>query len=188
MKTIRAFIAVNLPDEVKEELDRVSRRLADQIPSKAVRWVKPDRIHLTLRFLGDTPLEKLPAIASNLDLITRQYPFFKLHLDLVGCFPNHKRPRVIWVGMAGDTHTLNSLKKGIDGILAPLSWEVEERAFRPHLTLGRVKDSRHMGDVKWDIGVENKSMEVTDVHLIESQLRPSGPIYTVRHTSKLAKP
>ena len=187
METIRTFLAISLPDSVCSALAILSQSLATQMPRGSVRWVKPDRMHLTVRFLGDTAVSKLPQISSSLDIITKQHPSFSLQLSHLGCFPNERRPRVIWVGLQGETDALVSLKRDVDQALAPLGWEVEKRPFRAHLTLGRVKDARKLAGIKWGVDVEKLNVPVTAVKLIESQLRPSGPIYTVRHESKLMR-
>lgn len=185
MKTIRAFIAVHLPDEAKTALGEVSRKLAAQLPPKSVRWVKPDQMHLTLRFLGATAVTQLSTIAAELDRVTAQQASFTLRLHELGCFPNRKRPRVIWVGLQGGERALPALKQAIDDCLAPLGWPVEDRPFQAHLTLGRVNDGRLLQGVLWQAEVDRVLVPVTAVHLVESQLRPGGPIYTVRHTSYL---
>ena len=186
MKTIRAFIAIELPEEVKRMLWKVSETLAAQMPDRAVRWVKPDRMHLTLRFLGDTAVSQLSSIAGQLDRVSAQHATHTLETEGLGCFPNRKRPRVIWVGLQGELEATGRLKQAIDQALVPLGWKEEDRPFRPHLTLGRVKDSRKLQGVHWEAEVGVAPVPVTAVHLIESTLRPDGPIYTVRHTSRLA--
>lgn len=185
MKMIRAFIAISLPDEAKIELGRVAAALAHQMPARSVRWVKPELIHVTLRFLGKTAVTQLPIIAAELDHVAANHAPFSLHLNGLGCFPNRQRPRVIWAGLAGELAQVKALKQGIDEVLSPLGWEQGKRPFRAHLTLGRVKDSHKLRGVAWGAEVEQALVPVTAVHLIESQLRPAGPVYTVRHTSHL---
>ncbi len=185
VEKIRVFIAIELPDAVKTTLAQTGKKLAQQLPAGSVRWVKPERIHLTLRFLGDTAVTQLPAITTQLDELAAQHTPFNLHLDKLGCFPNRKRPRVIWAGMAGNTNALLALKQDLDKRLASLGWEEEGRPFQAHLTLGRVKNSRAVSQVKWGVELEKVVLGVTAVHLIESQLQRSGPIYTIRHTSHL---
>jgi len=185
IQKIRAFIAIDLPQTVKAELAQTGARLARQLPAGSVRWVKPERMHLTLRFLGDTAVLQLPAIATQLDELTAHHAPFNLHLDKLGCFPNRKRPRVIWAGMAGNENALLALKQDLDERLASLGWEKEGRPYQAHLTLGRVKNSRAVAQVKWRGELEKVGMGVTAVHLIESQLQRSGPLYTIRHTSNL---
>ncbi len=186
MQTIRAFVAIQLPETVKHSLAQAGQLLATQLPPRAIRWVTPEHMHLTLRFLGETEVTKLPALAAGLDHVGPQHEAFSLNLGQVGCFPNSRRPRVLWVGVQDDASCLQALKKDIDAALVPLGWPAEDRPFQAHLTLGRVKDSRLLRDLNWTAQVEPLPIPVTAVHLIESQLRPSGPVYTVRHSSVLA--
>lgn len=102
MSTIRAFIAVHLPDAVKDVLSKTSRTLADQIPTGAVRWVRPEQMHLTLFSLGDTAVTRLPAVQQAMDGTAGHFSPFNLYTNDVGCFPNARQPRVIWVGLAGE--------------------------------------------------------------------------------------
>jgi 2'-5' RNA ligase len=146
-------------------------------------------MHLTLRFLGDTPLDRLPAIRQAMDAAAMNSQPFEVRLDGLGCFPNHSRPRVIWVGLAaaggGDSAPLLALKTALDEALTPLGWPPEDKPFRAHLTLGRVKDERGIQGVEWTADVPPLAVAVTAIHLIESQLRPDGPVYTVRHTRSI---
>ncbi|MDX1415257.1 MAG: RNA 2',3'-cyclic phosphodiesterase [Candidatus Promineifilaceae bacterium] len=185
MKPMRAFVAIQLPRSVRNELERVNESLAVQLPRGSVRWVKPERMHLTLRFLGDTVVSKLPPIYAILDQTAAQHQTFALNLHQLGCFPNCKRPRVIWAGIQGQLDAASALKQDLDQALLTLGWEQEQRPFRPHLTLGRVKDSRKLRAVNWNVEVQKLSLPVDSMHLVESKLTPDGPIYTIRHTSRL---
>lgn len=185
MTTIRAFIAVHLPDEVKGSLVEVAGALAGGIPRGAVRWVRPEQMHLTLRFLGETDIEKLPVIQREMDEIAERCAPLSLRLHDLGCFPNHHRPRVIWVGLAGEVSRLVAMKSALDGCLTPLGWPPENKPFQAHLTLGRVKDERAVQGIAWTADVPRLEVPVVAIHLIESRLRPDGPVYTVRHTGYL---
>lgn len=185
MSTIRAFIAVPLSDEVKRSLGDVARALAGPIPRGAVRWVRPEQIHLTLVFLGDTPTDQLPAVRRGMDVAAKGHSPFTLHLGDLGCFPNSRRPRVIWIGLAGEVSRLASLQTALDAQLPALGRSPEHKPFRAHLTLGRVKDERDVRGIEWTADVPRLAVPITTLHLIESQLRPDGPVYTIRHTSRL---
>lgn len=185
MDKIRTFIALTLPEGVRQVLGAISQELAPQVPEESVKWVTPERMHLTLRFLGDTPVDKLDDVAGGLDTVATANAPFTLHLDQLGCFPSERRPRVIWVGVRGATEEAAALKEAIDRMLAPLGWEPEERSFHPHLTLGRVKRQHRQVALPWGSPVVSQPIPVDAVHLIESRLRPDGPVYTVRHTSHL---
>ena len=183
--TIRAFIAINLPADVRDYLGTISADLSRQLPHGAVRWVKPDRIHLTLRFLGDTDITLLPDIRNVLDEVSTRQKRFDLYLEGFGCFPNCKRPRVLWAGVGGQLEDAIRLKDAIDRELALFGWAAEKRPFRLHLTIGRVKDSHKAVSPTWPESSQRPAIPVNAVHLIESELTPGGPIYTVRHSSPL---
>jgi 2'-5' RNA ligase len=189
MTTIRAFIAIDLTPAVKDVLGSVARELGGRVARGVVRWVRPEQMHLTLTFLGDTPLDRLPAVRQAMDAAAGASAPFALQLDGLGCFPNRSRPRVVWVGLAavggGESAPLLALKAALDEALAPLGWPPEERPFRAHLTLGRVKDERAARGVDWTADVPGLEIPVTAIHLIESQLRPDGPVYTVRYSRDL---
>ena len=191
MTTIRAFIAIDLPPAVKAALADVAATLAGRVPrgavgTAAVRWVRPEQMHLTLRFLGDTPTDKLPHLAAALDALAAGHAPFTMHLTNVGCFPNARRPRVVWVGLGGEEAKLLALVTALEAALRPLGWPPEDKPFRAHLTLGRVKDERAAQGIDWAAAVPPLTVPVVAMHLIESQLRPDGSVYTVRHTSTLA--
>jgi len=160
MTTIRAFIAIDLPPVVKAALGDVTATLGRGLPRGAVRWVRPEQMHLTR-------------------------PLFTLRLAEAGCFPNTRRPRVVWVGLGGDEAALGSLVAALEAALRPLGWPPEDRPFRAHLTLGRVKDVHAALGIDWSAVVPPLELPVIAIHLIESQLRPDGAVYTVRHTSTL---
>ncbi len=184
-KTIRAFLAINLPDEVRAYLGELSRELDKQVPARSVRWVKPDRMHLTLRFLGETDVALIPELRRAVDDATKRHQPFTLQLKGFGCFPDCTRPRVLWAGIHDEEEAAIRLKRDIDKALSSFGWEPEKRPFRPHLTLGRIKDSRKLASQQWPADVKPLAIPVSSIHLIESKLRPEGPIYTLQHSSLL---
>ncbi len=188
METIRTFIAIHLPADVQAVLGAVSQELAPRVPQRAVTWVKPDRMHLTLRFLGDTPTGRLDALAEMLDAVAAQRRSFRLQLGPLGVFPDERRPRVIWVGLDGEVQQAAALQKALDVALVPLGWQPEGKPFSPHLTLGRVKRDNDRIRLPWGKGVAPAAFTVREITLMESQLRPQGPLYTVRHASRLEPP
>ena len=153
----------------------------------AVRWVRQEQMHLTLRFLGETAVTQLPALQDQLTQLTSQHPPFGLQLGEIGAFPSRKRPRVVWAGLAGDVASLRTLHGDLSARLAALGWPEEKRPFSPHITLGRVKDAKQSKQLNWDVDLAKVVVEVTAVELVQSELRPSGPIYTVRHSAQLIR-
>ena len=184
MITIRAFIAIGLPANVKAALGDVAAALAAGVPRGAVRWVRPEQIHLTLRFLGDTPIDRLPALAAALDDVAGRQASFALRLTTTGCFPNAHRPRVVWVGLGGEAAALAALVADLNAALGALGLPPEDKPFRAHLTLGRVKDGRGAQDMPLAVDVPALPIPVAALHLIQSDLRPDGPVYTVRHVGR----
>ena len=184
METIRAFIAVPLSDSLLEQLTVLQRKLERQMPPRSVRWVRPEGIHLTLKFLGDTLTEKLPDIKQALAAVARHAPVSTFTVEGLGCFPNPRRPRVIWVGVQEPTGRLAVLQDAIEEVLTPFGYESEGRGFKPHLTVGRVRrkvarsDVAQVGQVVGDttVGLLGQ-VSVESFCLIRSVLKPTGAEY-----------
>ena len=187
MKEIRAFIAIDLPKELHPKLDEVKHQLSADLSSGSVRWVNSDNIHLTLRFLGDVPMDLLPDLYRCLNDCAVGNSSITLRLNSLGCFPNPRNPRVIWLGLDGDLDRLSTLHQRIEDSLVTLGFPKEGRRYHPHLTLGRVKESREVINARLPWGKELIEGEFCagSVHLIESQLKPSGAVYTIRHSTEL---
>jgi 2'-5' RNA ligase len=185
MEQIRAFIAIELPSVVRDALTAFSTELAGQVSRDSVRWVKPEAMHLTLRFLGDTAVDLLPQVQRAMDESAAASKPFQLRVEGFGCFPTCSRPRVLWAGVTGEVKAAHALKERLDNELALSGWPLEERAFSPHLTLGRVKDSRVLQGQSWPDDVPVLDIPVTTIYLVQSELRPQGPRYTIRHSSSL---
>jgi len=183
-ETIRLFIAIDLPQHVKVVLLETIAQMGRHLPDRAVRWVKPEQMHLTLRFLGDTAVSRLPPLQEQLTQLARQYTAFRLCLNDVGAFPNRKKPRVVWVGLDGGLTVLQKFQAELENGVVQLGWSREKRPFSPHVTLGRVKDARNVQALNWNIALAQLEFEVTAVQLMQSELRPSGAVYTVRHLAR----
>ena len=177
---IRTFIAIELPDEIRHALAEVQKHLRRDVAG--VRWVEPGSIHLTLKFLGSIPAEQIQPIAAAAAQVVQGDPPLTLGLSGLGAFPNPRRPRVIWVGIEGDVARLGRLQTRLEEALGPLGFPREERGFRPHLTVGRVKDPRRPPDLTRplaDVAVPRcNSFDVREILLYKSDLRPTGAIYT----------
>jgi 2'-5' RNA ligase len=154
--------------------------------------VKPSGVHLTLKFLGDTPSEQVPDIQKIMDDVTRKFTAFPISVEGIGCFPSQSRPRVIWLGVIEKTGTLQTLREQLENALAALGFSKERRAFHPHLTLGRVKRHTQNADVKNLAQHLNEyphlafgKQDFDQISLIKSDLLPSGAVYTKLYSSKL---
>lgn len=194
MTTWRTFIAIELDPHLKAKLAGLQEQLRTRLPPSTVRWVPPDSIHLTLKFLGDTPTDKIEGIQAALARAAAQVAPFSITAGELGCFPNHRQPRVVWVGLQEPTGNLSRLQQGIEEFVAPLGFPTEGRPFSPHLTLGRVQrhasrsEVRQIGEVvaASAVGVLDE-MTVTAVSYIKSDLRPSGAVYTTLFQAELGK-
>jgi 2'-5' RNA ligase len=185
MDMMRAFIAVPLPSSLLDELGNLQHRLERRVPDRSVRWVRPEGVHLTLKFLGDTPVAKLPAIRQALAAVARNAPGCTFTVGGLGCFPSPHRPRVVWVGVQEPTGRLAAVQDAVEEVMAPLGYEPEGRGFAPHLTLGRIGrktsrgDAARVGEVVASIDVAQLAeVAVTGFELIRSVLKPSGAEYT----------
>jgi 2'-5' RNA ligase len=183
--TRRTFIAIVLPEPIIRQLAQVQRQLERQAPLESVRWVKPEGIHLTLKFLGDTPVGKLDAIRAALAAVASRASPCAFTVGGLGCFPNPRRPRVIWVGVQTAGGELAALQRAVEAAMAPLGFPPEGREFTPHLTLGRVRDRIPSADLSrlgalvssTDIGTLGE-VQAHSFALIQSVLKPSGAEYT----------
>jgi 2'-5' RNA ligase len=188
---IRSFIAVELPLAVKQELIALESALKKRCPD-VVRWVDPQGIHVTLKFLGDIDSDKTDEINMAIDEATQGLSPFRLELQEVGAFPNLNRVNVIWVGAKGELDKLAYLQKQIESNMAQLGFPREERAFTPHLTLGRVRNYASPDDRK-KLGLilsqttfaSSQVITVDSVNLMKSQLTNSGAIYMRLYASLL---
>ena len=187
-ETFRAFIAIDLPESVKSFLGEAQEAL--KLYGFRVKWVRPQNIHLTLKFLGATATADTDKIAEAMALAAKDCPAVSLAAKGIGVFPNVRRPRVIWAGLNGRLEVLANLQQILDAHLADLGFPRETRAFKSHLTLGRVKGKIASDRIKAAIDelkeFESGSFEINQVILFKSELRPTGAVYTKVHRVTLS--
>lgn len=191
MEQIRSFIAIELPQEIKVELARAQDMLRPQ-EHPGVKWVEPESIHLTLKFLGNISSGRVPQIEGAVREAARGVPAFHLEIGGLGVFPNTQRPRVAWVALRGEVEKLAGLQEGIDSALLPLGFPRESRPFTPHLTLARVRERaspqerRSFGELVMSTKFEARlPLEVSAISLMRSRLTPAGAIYSRIFTLRL---
>lgn len=189
MDNVRLFIAIPLPEPLLKRLEDVKYRLQGKVPHKSVRWVLSEGIHLTLKFLGDTPREKVPKIAEALTVVAQNAPSCTLIAEGLGCFPNLRRPRVLWVGVTEPTGRLEVLQKAVEEAMMALGYRPERQSFTPHLTLGRVRrgtsrrEEKQIAEVVAGTSVDQLvEFKADRFELIRSDLKPSGAVYTTLET------
>ncbi len=176
----RIFIAVELDPALHGAVVAAQRALEDA--GARIKWVKPASLHFTLRFLGEiTPAQVALAKIATREAARGVAPF-AITLRRLGAFPSLQRPQVVWVGVDEGARELESLARRVDERLVHHRFPPEDRRFRPHLTLARVRDARQWGDVVRALtqyrDVEVGTQTVRSVCVMESRLTPQGPIYT----------
>ena len=191
--TIRTFVAIEIPELLKAKLDRSVEALRSSVVGDLVRWVRPDSMHLTLKFLGEIEQLQVNAIEQILDRIAGGFSEFGLEMAGFGCFPNKKRPRVIWVGFDAAASELLRLQAELTGRLEVIGFEGDRWDYHPHMTLGRVRkelsaaDSRILSDWAKEAQIETVGkFQVESISLIHSVLEPGGAVYTRLHSAGLA--
>jgi len=184
LEEVRSFIAIELPEEAKIGLGKLRNEL-ERTEYTFVKWVNPEGIHLTLKFLGNIPFKQVAEISEAMEGATQGISPFYLEISGLGAFPNLKQPRVLWVGISGELDKLLGLQRNIDSALSPLGFTKEERPFVPHLTLARIRETashgerRAFGELVVSTSFEDKYHIAADaINLMRSQLTPAGAIYT----------
>ncbi len=183
MEQIRSFIAIELPDEFRLELGQLEARLKSSQPPW-VKWVDPNSIHLTLKFLGNITIDRTEEITRAMEEAARGIPPFHLEARDLGVFPNSRRVQVAWVGISGEVDKLGQLQQGIESNLAHLGFTPESRAFTPHLTLARLHqrassdERQRFGQLIADTKFEAGTIKVDAINLMKSQLSRGGAIYS----------
>ncbi len=175
----RLFIAFDSPPEVKSRAGEVQEELRGAHAD--VSWENQGKLHCTIKFLGDTPSELVPAIGDMLTQIAQTHPPFAVRYSGTGCFPDKRNPRVLWLGIENADGRLNSLFHSIDQAMANLGFKPENRQFHPHLTLGRVRSGRNQSNllkILENVTFESTLTDINEIFLVKSELKPTGSEYT----------
>jgi len=182
---MRLFIAVPIPEVALGEIQKVQRELQSGF-GNSIRWTNPASIHLTVKFLGETPANKIADISSTIEEICNQISRFSMVCCGIGAFPNIKQPTVIWLGLEAPPELLQ-LQRELETSLSQHGFAAEKRAFSPHLTLGRTRLNLSLPELgflrqKIDEYSHQKiaAFTVDNLELIKSDLKPSFPVYTTQ--------
>jgi len=184
MDLVRSFIAIELPDELKQGLTQLEAQLK-MGKQPWVKWVDPYSIHLTLKFLGSIAVDRTSEITRAMAEAVQGISPFHLEAKDLGVFPNLRRVQVIWVGVSGGVDKLNQLQQHLESNLARLGFASESRPFTPHLTLARLRDRASL-DERQSLGQLIAStrfeaaytIKVDAINLMRSQLTREGAIYS----------
>lgn len=189
MTLLRAFIAIQVPQEIKTQIMSQTVELRRKV-GRSVRWGSAENIHVTLKFLGDVSPKQVDLLSQMLNNLAQTHPPFDVVADGLGIFPNLRRPRVIWVGLHEAAQQLTKLQQSVETGAAQLGHAPENKSFSPHLTIGRVREPLAaqellvLQDAFKGTRVQlNESFIIRSVDLMQSELKPSGPIYTCLSTA-----
>jgi len=178
--TIRAFIAADIPDHVLTKIRDVQENI--RRCGFRIRWVRPENIHLTLKFLGDIRRQDVGRVGGAIVEGVKPFHLLSLSAGGVGVFPGNRRPRVLWVGLNGQTDLLVRLQRHLDNCLQPIGFQKEKRPFKGHLTIGRMKgriELKKLADAIRRYGdFESGIFTLDRIHLYQSELKPEGAVYT----------
>lgn len=190
IERFRLFVAITVPEAVREAMLRVQRELQPLAPRGVVRWTKPEQFHLTLRFLGDVSTDCVAGLQDSLRAACSGIPSLQLRAEGLGFFPNARSPRVIWIGINDGENRLLNLQREIEAAVQPFTAEQGGERFAGHVTLGRFQQPDHINiKALSDLAAAMKSRTfgewaTREVELIRSELSPTG----ARHTSLAAFP
>lgn len=177
-QAIRSFIALEIPKNIQGQIRAEVNKLKPMIPG--VRWVNPENMHLTLKFLGEIDTEHVAKVKAICSQVVPIHTSFILSLSGLGAFPNVHKARVVWTAFAGEVNSLTHLQQHLDKKLAEAGFHPDERPFKPHLTLCRLKnqklDQKAMNYIR-DSKFVSDPFKVGPVVLMRSDLHQSGPVY-----------
>jgi 2'-5' RNA ligase len=185
---IRLFIAMPLGDQAEQKLSNIIAECREH--GGSVKWVRPENIHLTIRFLGDTDESLIEKLKQLIDEVVTEFSPVETTIDQLGAFPNLKRPRVIWTSISSETETLAKLARQVELRVRKLRFEADKKSFKAHLTLGRVRKPQGLDDLLSFLEkytVEPIPVRFDRLVLFQSTLTPQGSIYKRLHEAVLTE-
>jgi RNA 2',3'-cyclic 3'-phosphodiesterase len=176
---MRTFIAIELPEGIKKKIEEAQAPLKKT--GAFVSWVKPGNIHITLKFLGEVPEDKISEVFSAAEKALEGTNKFTLSLKSMGAFPDFKRPRVVWIGAGSGEKELSYLAGRVEEEMEKIGFPKEGRKFSAHFTIGRVKSPKNIEklmELVKSSDFATDEIDVKEVVVMKSQLHPAGAIYT----------
>ncbi|HZE69758.1 MAG TPA: RNA 2',3'-cyclic phosphodiesterase [Pyrinomonadaceae bacterium] len=188
--TWRVFCAIEMPDAVRTLVARHIQQLQSQLPDVAASWSRQEKIHLTLKFLGSIPGDRVEDISQAADLTIKAFAPFPIVLGGSGTFPKNGPPRVLWIGINDSTGRLQELHQQLEDECSRLGFEPEERPFNPHLTIARLRmprGPRELARAHLDLGFPSVEVLIRELSVYRSELGSGGSKYSVISTHKLSE-
>ena len=180
-ENIRAFLAIEPPEDILQAMSRLQEKLKREISGR-ISWTKPQGQHLTLKFFGDITAEDIKNICAAVENRIVSGSSLNLKIEKMGVFPDARRPQVLWCGVTGDVEKLSVLQKQLDSDFVSIGFPKEDRPFRAHLTLGRIKESRGLSGISEALTKHNAfaagEFGCKELILFQSRLLQQGSVYT----------
>lgn len=180
-KPLRVFCAVELPDGLRASIAERARRLRAEFPDVRASWERPEKLHVTLKFLGDLEPARVEALSGAATRAAVGVEPFELTIDTPGAFPPHGQPRVLWLGIVDASGRLALMQRALETECAAAGFQRESRAFKPHLTLARVRSpqgARELAAAHRETPFEPQRFKVSELVVMRSDLGPGGSRYT----------
>jgi 2'-5' RNA ligase len=177
----RMFCAFELPESLRSLIREHSQRLREAVPEAAASWSRPDNIHLTLKFFGNVDRAKIAAISAAAERVMKEFAAIKIAVGGTGVFPKPNRPQVLWIGIHDPLGTLAQLHQRLEDEFTREGFPKEERAFRPHLTIARIRkthDASRLAQTHLAMKFDEVELILNELILFRSELSPKGSKYT----------
>ena len=181
MTSWRLFCAIELPEEVRRQLEEHILKLRKAVPDVAASWSRVENIHLTLKFFGNVALDRIPAISAAAARTVTEFSTFPIGIGDTGVFPRPSRPQVLWIGVSDPSGKLSALQERLENEFAADDFPKEDRAYRPHLTIARIRrpeGARRLADTHLEMKFPARNIELKELVVFRSELSPKGSKYT----------
>jgi 2'-5' RNA ligase len=188
MARIRTFIAIDVGKPIRDRIIALQETLARS--GAQVKWVEPENLHLTLLFLGEVDERDVPPVCQAVSDAAAKQSAFTMTVESAGCFPNPRRPRVLWVGISAGSQEVCALHDALEQPLLDLGcYRREDRKYTPHITLGRIRTDPGSDQLAAALAKQaawkGGDTTIREVHVMSSELSSEGPLYTVLSRAKL---
>jgi 2'-5' RNA ligase len=177
----RIFCAVELSEDVRGQLHDHISVLREAVPQAVASWIRPENIHLTLKFFGNIAVDKLPTISAAAERATKEFSPFQIRIGGTGVFPRPSRPQVLWIGVDDPSGQLSTLQRRLDDECAIERFTKEDRAFRPHLTIARIRKpegTRRLAEAHLQMKFNSVEVRLTELVVFRSEMSSKGSRYT----------
>ena len=184
----RIFCAVELPSNVRLRLQEHVQKLRAETPDVAASWTRVENIHLTLKFFGDVNVDRISKISTATTHAAKEFSAFEVSVGGTGVFPKASRAQVLWIGVNDPSGRLSVLHKGLEKEFAAVGFQKEDRAFRPHLTIARIRrpeGARQLADAHLKTEFESQEIKLNELIVFRSELSSQGSRYTIISRHKL---